>query len=139
VTCFCLIGCLAFLWQIFLAFLHPLAQRSVVLAGSGVIGAIRHGWQILIAQSRRHDPARALLLRARHDLSRAGIGHSGAGSDCCSLCQPFLELLSGGIPTAASQLDRHCRVSLLLALVAQVLGGFFVAYQSAGYTSATAS
>src|SRR5690606_17916371 len=59
ITCLCLLGCLALLWQIFLAFLHPLAQRSVVLEERGVIDAIRRGWQIL---SRRPGDMLVLVL-----------------------------------------------------------------------------
>jgi hypothetical protein len=131
-TCFCLFGCVAFLWQLFLAFLHPLAQRSIVLADSGVIRAIRHGWQIL-----SRNPGDMILLVlfffVLGMIFRALVSAILVPLGLLLFVPTFLELLSGGIPTAG-QLAGIVAVSLLLALLAQVLSGFFVAYQSTGYT-----
>jgi hypothetical protein len=132
VTCLCLIGCLVFFWQIFLAFLHPLAQRSVVLDGNSVFAAIRHGWQILT-----RNPGDMILLVLLFFVAgivfRALVAALLVPAALLFFVPGFLDMLRGGFPTGG-QIATWIGASLLLALAAQVLGGLFVAYQSAGYT-----
>jgi hypothetical protein len=134
VICLCLFACLALLWQLLLAFLYPLAQRSLVLEERGVVEAVRHGWQILS----RHVGEMLLLVLL---LFLIGIVF---GVFIAIILVPLglllavptiLELIEGGLPSAR-QLATIGVGAILLALIGQVLRGFFVTYQSAAFTIA---
>lgn len=133
-TCFCLLACLALLWQIFLAFLHPLAQRSLVLEELGVVDAIRRGWQILT----RHPGdmlVLVLLLFIVGIVFGVLIGVILVPLGLLLAVPTIFDLMQGGLPTAG-QLVTIVVGALLLGLLGQVLRGLFVTYQSVAYTVA---
>ena len=134
VTCFCLLGCLALLWQLFLAFLYPLAQRSLVLDGRGVIDAIRHAWRILT--SRAGDVLLLVLfLFVIGMVANAIIAVILIPLGLLLAVPTIFDLLQGSLPSGRGLLTIAIG-GLLIALLGQVLRGFFVTYQSVAYTLA---
>lgn len=133
-TCVCLLACLALLWQIFLAFLHPLAQRSLVLEERGVVDAVRHGWQILAGHA-GDMLVLVLLLFIAGIVYSALIGVVLIPLGLLLAVPTILDLVRGGLPSGG-QLVTVAVGAVLLALVGQVLRGFYVTYQSVAYTLA---
>lgn len=131
-TCLCLVACVAFVWQAFLAFLHPMAQRSVVLADSGVISAIRHGWRIL-TRNPGDIMLLVLFLFVIGVIFRALLAAIFVPVGFLLFVPTFIDLFQGGVPSLG-QIANLGVWSFLLALLAQVLSGFYVAYQSVSYT-----
>jgi hypothetical protein len=131
-TCLCVLGCIVFLWQVFLAFLHPLAQRSVVLADRRVFAAIRHGWQILGGHAGEMILL-VLLLFVVGLVFRALLAAVLVPVALLLFVPSILELIRGGAPSMG-QLAGIVLASIGLALVAQVLNGLYVTYQSVSYT-----
>lgn len=133
-TCLCLLGCLAILWQIFLAFLHPLAQRSLVLDDRRVIDAVRHGWQIL--SGRPGDMLVLVLLLFILGLIYGALVAVILVPLGLLLAVPTIfDFMRGGFPSGG-QLVAIGIGAILLGLLGQVLRGFYVTYQSVAYTLA---
>ena len=133
-TCFCMMTCLAILWQIFLAFLHPLAQRSLVLDERGVIDAVRHGWQIL---SRRPGDmlVLVLLLFILGLIYGALVGVILVPLGLLLAVPTIFDFMRGGFPSGGQLIATGIGV-ILLGLLGQALRGFYLTYQSVVYTLA---
>jgi hypothetical protein len=133
-VCLCLVACLAVLWQLFLAFLHPLAQRSIVLDGRGVIDAIRHGWQIL-ARNFGDLLLLVLFLFVIGLIFGALIAVILVPLGLLLAVPTVFDVLERGLPTARSLLAIGIG-GFLLGLLGQALRGIFVTYQSVALTLA---
>lgn len=134
ITCFCLLGCLAILWQLFLAFLQPLAQRSLVLDGSGVVESVRRGWRILAANV--GDVLLLVLFLFVIGLVFGALIAVILIPVGLLLAVPtFFELMQGNVPTGRGLLTLVVG-GILIGLLSQLLRSFFVTYQSVAFTLA---
>jgi hypothetical protein len=111
-----------------------LAQRSLVLEETGVVEAIRRGWQIL---SRRVGDmlVLVLLLFLVSVVFNILVGIILVPLGLLLAVPTILELLQGGLPSAG-QLVAIGLGAILLALLGQLLRGLYVTYQSVAYTVA---